>query len=50
MTSNIAVAGNLNAFEQDLTLFRAIEREDVVVRDSGAFVNAYYEKSLVATA
>ena len=50
MTSNIAVAGNLNAFEQDLTLFRAIEREDVVVRDSEAFVNAYYEKSLVATA
>lgn len=41
MTSNTAVAGELNAFENDLTLFRAIEREDVVVRDSEAFVNGY---------
>lgn len=41
MTSNTAAAGNLNAFEQDLTLFRAIEREDVVVRDAAAFVNGY---------
>lgn len=41
MTSNTAAAGTLNAFEQDLTLFRAIEREDVVVRDADAFVNGY---------
>ena len=41
MTSNVAVAGTLNAFENDLTLFRAIEREDVVVRDTEAFVNGY---------
>ena len=41
MTSNTAVAGELNAFENDLTLFRAIEREDVVVRDADAFVNGY---------
>lgn len=41
MTSNTAAAGELNAFEQDLTLFRAIEREDVVVRDADAFVNGY---------
>ena len=41
MTSNTAVAGELNAFENDLTLFRAIEREDVVVRDDDAFVNGY---------
>jgi HK97 family phage major capsid protein len=41
MTSNTAAAGDLNAFEQDLTLFRAIEREDVVVRDAQAFVNGY---------
>ena len=41
MTSNTAVAGELNAFENDLTLFRAIEREDVVVRDAAAFVNGY---------
>lgn len=41
LTSNIAMAGELNAFEEDLTLFRAIEREDVVVRDAEAFVNGY---------
>lgn len=28
----------MDAFEEDLTLFRAIEREDVKVRDEGAFV------------
>ena len=43
MTSNTAAAGELNAFEEDLTLFRAIEREDVVVRDADAFVNGYIE-------
>lgn len=40
-TSNTAAAGSLNAFENDLTLFRAIEREDVKVKDAGAFVNGY---------
>ena len=39
MTSNIAMAGELNAFEEDLTLFRAIEREDCVMKDDQAFVN-----------
>lgn len=38
MTSNIASAGSLNAFENDLTLFRAIEREDVVAKDLTAIV------------
>ncbi len=38
MSSNIATAGDLNAFEEDLTLFRAIEREDVKVKDPAAFV------------
>lgn len=38
MTSNIAAIGNLNAFEEDLTIFRAIEREDCKVKDSTAFV------------
>lgn len=38
--SNIAQAGELNAFEEDLTLFRAIEREDCQIKDSEAFVNA----------
>lgn len=39
MTSNIATAGDLNAFEEDLTLFRAIEREDCKMKDAQAFVN-----------
>lgn len=38
MSSNIAAAGDLNAFEEDLTLFRAIEREDVKIKDPEAFV------------
>ena len=29
----------LNAFEEDLTIFRAIEREDCTVKDKEAFVN-----------
>ncbi len=40
MTSNIAAIGNLNAFEEDLTIFRAIEREDCKVKDEAAFVYA----------
>lgn len=39
MTSNIASAGSLNAFEEDLTLFRAIERECCRLKDKEAFVN-----------
>ena len=34
--SNTATIGTLNAFESDLTLYRAIEREDVTKRDSEA--------------
>lgn len=37
--SDVAVVGELNAYEEDLTLFRAIEREDVTQRDTGAFVH-----------
>lgn len=39
VSSNIAQAGELNAFEEDLTLFRAIEREDCKVKDAAAVVN-----------
>ena len=39
--SDLAVIGELNAFEEDLTLFRAIEREDVTKRDEKAVVNGY---------
>ena len=41
--SDVAVIGDLNAFEEDLTLFRAIEREDVVVKDDMALVNGYID-------
>ena len=40
-TSNVASIGKLNAFEEDLTLFRGIEREDCQIRDDKAFVNGY---------
>ena len=43
MTSNIASIGDLNAFEEDLTIYRAIEREDVTLRDQGAIVNGYID-------
>ena len=43
MTSNIAMVGTLNAFEEDLTIYRAIEREDVTTRDEQALVNGYIE-------
>ena len=50
VASNTALVGSgeniLNAFEQDLTLFRALEREDVVVRDANAFVNGYITVSV----
>lgn len=42
-TSDVAVVGTLNAYEEDLTLFRAIEREDVTLRDKEAVVNGYIE-------
>lgn len=40
MQSSIASIGELNAFEEDLTIFRAIEREDCKIKDSKAFVYA----------
>lgn len=40
MTSNIAAIGDLNAFEEDLTIIRAIEREDCKIKDKEAFVYA----------
>ena len=39
LASNIAVAGTLNAFTQNLTLVRAIERNDFQVIDADAYVN-----------
>lgn len=43
MTSNIAAIGELNAFEEDLTIFRAIEREDCQQKDGEAFVFAEFD-------
>lgn len=47
MASKTAVVGSgedaLNAFEEDLTLLRGIEREDCEIRDEEAFVNGYIE-------
>lgn len=45
-TSNVAAIGELNAFEEDLILFRGIEREDCKVKDEAAFVNGYIEVTL----
>ena len=41
LTSNTAAVGQVNAFEQDLTIFRGIMRADYKVRDADAFVNGY---------
>ncbi len=52
MTSNTAVVGSgedeINAFEDDCTIFRGIEREDVRVRDNKAFENCYIDVSSTA--
>ena len=45
--SDVAVVGELNAYEEDLTLYRAIEREDVTTRDTEAFVNGYIDTAVV---
>lgn len=44
-TSATATVGELNAYEEDLTIFRGIERNDVVLRDKDAVVNGYIDIS-----
>ena len=39
LSSTIASTTDFNAFEQDMTLFRAIQRFDIKVRDDKAFIN-----------
>lgn len=46
MQSNVAAIGELNAFEQDLTVYRGIEREDVTLRDAEAFVYGYIQPTV----
>lgn len=41
MSSNIAAIGDVNAFEEDLTIWRGIEREDCVLFDEAAYVKGY---------
>ena len=52
LASNVAVVGSgdemLNAYEEDLTILRGIEREDVEVRDADAFVNGYIEVTVAS--
>lgn len=49
LASQVASVGTgddaLNAFEEDLTLIRGIEREDAEMRDEEAFVNGYISKT-----
>lgn len=39
--SEVACVGDLNAFEEDLVMYRAIEREDVQLKDSEAYVKGF---------
>lgn len=41
LVSNTASAGDVNAFEQDLTLWRGLVRNDCTTKDDEAFVNGY---------
>ncbi len=42
-SSDVAVAGDFNAFEQDMTLTKALLREDVQQRDASAYINGYID-------
>lgn len=41
MSSNVAAIGDVNAFEEDLTLWRGIMREDCVLFDEAAYVKGF---------
>lgn len=45
-SSNIAVAGDLNAFTDDLTIFKGTERLDVKVKDEDAYVLGYFATAI----
>lgn len=42
-SSDIAVAGDFNAFEQDMTLWKAVERLDVQQRDEKAYLYGFID-------
>jgi HK97 family phage major capsid protein len=47
-SSDVAVAGDFNAFEQDMTLTKALLREDVQQRDDSAYINGYIDTAAAA--
>lgn len=47
-SSDVAVAGDFNAFEQDMTLTKALLREDVQQRDPDAYINGYIDTAPAA--
>lgn len=47
-SSDVAVAGDFNAFEQDMTLTKALVREDVQQRDASAYINGYIDTAVAA--
>ena len=47
MASTTASIGNFNAFAQNMTLLRAIVRDDYRVKDSDSIVNGYIDTSVV---
>lgn len=47
-SSDVAVAGDFNAFEQDMTLTKALLREDVQQRDASAYINGYIDTAAAA--
>ncbi len=49
LASNTASAGDFNAFADDLTLLRAIEREDCVQRDGDAWVRLELDTAAAST-
>lgn len=48
--SDVAVVGGLNAFEQDLTLWRGSLRDDCTLRDEDAFINGYIDTAAASAA
>ena len=46
MASNVAVIGNFNAFAQNMTLIRAILRDDYKALDNNAYVYGYIDTSV----
>jgi HK97 family phage major capsid protein len=47
MASTTASIGNFNAFAQNMTVLRAIVRDDYRVKDADSIVNGYIDTSVV---